>query len=95
MALLKVLKVLLVLCSLHGSLLRVCYAAQDTGPNPLVEKYLRLVEYAVTGSLHDEAGRCQSGWKGCDVDKLEPFDRELRWRGIDWVRLCMCLMAYA
>lgn len=50
----------------------------------LEEKYLHLVEMAVTGSLIDEAGRCNGGEGGCALNKLAPYDKSLRELGNDW-----------
>jgi O-methyltransferase len=46
-------------------------------------KYLKLMEMALTGSLHDETGRC-NGFKDCNITQLLPYDPELRRIGNDW-----------
>jgi len=50
----------------------------------LEEKYMHLLEMAVTGSLIDEAGRCKGGKGGCALDHLAPYDKSLRDLGKDW-----------
>ncbi|GBF96938.1 hypothetical protein Rsub_09018 [Raphidocelis subcapitata] len=61
------------------------FVAQPVGA-PLAEPYLWLMRMALTGSLTDEAGRCNpgAGGNGCLLDKLLPYEPELRERGNDW-----------
>jgi hypothetical protein len=55
-------------------------------PNPseIVNKYLKLIEMAVTGSLTDEAGRCNGFARGCPLAELLPYNATLRQEGNDW-----------
>jgi len=46
------------------------------------ERYLKLIEMAVTGSLTDEAGSCLETSPSCNVTK--PFNASLREDGADW-----------
>lgn len=48
------------------------------------ERYLHLIEMALTGSLHDEIGSCGGGKGGCDLSQVKPFDPKLRDEGRDW-----------
>jgi len=50
----------------------------------LEDKYLHLLEMAVTGSLIDEAGRCGGGKGGCALSNLRPYSAKLREVGDDW-----------
>lgn len=50
----------------------------------LAHKYLHLVEMAVTGSLIDEAGRCNGGAGGCAIANTILYDASLRFKGNDW-----------
>lgn len=59
-------------------------AATDRYYNVLAVKYLSLLEMALTGSLTDEAGRCNGGEGGCALTQLAPYDNELRRNGNDW-----------
>jgi hypothetical protein len=45
---------------------------------------VRLIEMAITGSLNDEAGRCNGGEGGCSSKNLAPYESSLRNRGNDW-----------
>jgi len=62
-------------------------ASSSHGVRPamdLEEKYLHLVEMAVTGSLTDEAGSCNGGAGGCALSNLAPYDKSKREAGSDW-----------
>lgn len=54
------------------------------GHGRLVGALLNMAEMAVTGSLTDEAGRCEDGFVGCDISKLSPYDLTKRFNGQDW-----------
>jgi len=48
------------------------------------ERYIALLEAAITGTLTDELGRCNLGAGGCALAQLAPFDAEQRRTGQDW-----------
>ena len=56
---------------------------QRTSPK-LVNRYLRLAEMSLTGSLSDRAGSCETGYKGCSLARLRPYPAPERWIGRDW-----------
>ena len=43
----------------------LAYACAVAAASPLANRYIDLIENAVTGSLHDEAGRCIMGGEMC------------------------------
>ncbi len=59
-----------------------CEGACSIKPHKLWERHLRLAEMAITGSLHDEAGRCAKFIDGCK-ERL-PYNATLRHMGKDW-----------
>jgi O-methyltransferase len=58
------------------------YTAFATMDHRLVQQYLHLVEMAVTGSLTDEAGRCNG--VACKLDQVLPYNATMRKGGDDW-----------
>ena len=78
-------------------------AAATTPPRPLdapreyddvANKYLRLVENAVTGSLTEAAGRCDPSAPNCPLERRLPYERELRERGTDWPTLGLTMVGH-
>mmetsp|Transcript_7093 Transcript_7093/g.43876 ORF Transcript_7093/g.43876 Transcript_7093/m.43876 type:complete len:336 (-) Transcript_7093:5493-6500(-) len=48
------------------------------------DRYLCLLEMALTGSLTDEAGRCNGSKHACDLRAVLPYSSAMRFFGNDW-----------
>lgn len=48
------------------------------------DRYLCLLEMALTGSLTDEAGRCNGNEHACDQNAVLPYSSAMRFFGNDW-----------
>lgn len=59
-------------------------AASDSDYEALRQRFLLLVENAVTGSLYDELGACVGGGRMCEAATAVPFQASLRENGNDW-----------
>ena len=58
-------------------------ASAAANSTALREQYIRMVEWTVTGSINDEAGRCDQARSG-DCSKLTKYDAKMRQEGTDW-----------
>lgn len=56
----------------------------DKNLTTLEDRYICLLEMAVTGSLHDEVGRCNEFKRSCSLDEVLPYDGRKRYNGDDW-----------
>lgn len=65
-------------------LLAVGTAAASPGCHGWHNRYLHVIEQAVTGSLFDEMGSCNGGDSGCDAAQVKPYNASVRMRGNDW-----------
>lgn len=59
------------------------------------ERYLCLLEMALTGSLADEAGRCDGGKGGCELSRTLPYNSTMRYFGNDWPPLGHTMVGHA
>ncbi|KAI9030309.1 hypothetical protein DFJ74DRAFT_702633 [Hyaloraphidium curvatum] len=58
------------------------------------DSYLRLLKWALTGSLHQEAGSCFGGQPNCNACTAGPYNHSKRLIGNDWPPLAQTMVGH-